>query len=222
MLILKSLLMNRMQTQKGFSLPEVIVAIALIVIVIVTATNLLITSMRANRENVNKIIAYNLAQEALEGFRNIRDGYWIHNQFWRGSDDKNLFGESFIEDGSYIVKKQHNLKTTNDCFVLGEDSNTAFEVRSAVPWKLEPFSMELSKIYIKDGDFIEYVHESTDKYSGFDRWIEVKTIPYDLAKNENEENLKISVTAVVKYKDRSRERELRIPTVLTDWKAGPL
>jgi len=206
---------NTNKTNKGFSLPEVIIAITVIVVIIITATNLLVTSMRANQSNVNKIIAYNLAQEALEGFRNIRDGLWMHNQYWRGSN-KNLFGASFEKDGSYVIKKKQNLLTTDSC------SNEPAAVQSAAPWELVNFSEDRSQLYLIEGEVKKYVHEVTDKKSKFSRWVEVQNIPYDLASDENKDKLKIAVTAVVQWTDGSQTKEIRIPTVLTDWKAGPL
>ena len=70
--------------QKAFSIPEVIVALAIVVLVIVSATDLLVSSNRANNLSIKNVIAFNLAQEALEGFRNIRDGHWIQNENWKG------------------------------------------------------------------------------------------------------------------------------------------
>ncbi|MFC1810214.1 hypothetical protein ACFLZH_01830 [Patescibacteria group bacterium] len=214
--------MNKIKTKKAFSLPEVIISISVIVLVIITATNLLVTSMRANTSNVNKIIAFNLAQEAIEGFRNVRDGYWMHNQYWRGSE-KNLFGTDFIKDGKYIIKKQHNLKTLNDCSVLGLNaSNTVGSVSQASPWQVEKYNDQNSILYLKEGDVTQYTHEHTQNESKYKRWIEVSTILYDLVTEENEEKLKISLTAVVEWTDKGKTRELRVPTILTDWKAGPL
>lgn len=208
---------NINKKQKGFTLPEVIVSIAIIVIVIVTTTNLLVSSIRANNSNINKIIAYNLAQEAIEGFRNIRDGLWMHNQYWRGSD-KNLFGVSFENDGNYIITKGDSLQTTDTC------SNEPSEVRNAAPWKLLNYTEDASRLYLTETTqgIVKYIHAQTDTPSTYRRWLEVKTIPYDLTSEENQDKLKLSVTAVVEWEEGSAIKEFRLPAVLTDWKAGPL
>ena len=54
MFILKLLQIMKIKTNKkrGFSIPEVIVAISIVTLIIMTATNLLVSSMRANRNNV--------------------------------------------------------------------------------------------------------------------------------------------------------------------------
>jgi prepilin-type N-terminal cleavage/methylation domain-containing protein len=213
--------MQNKKVKKGFSLPEVIIAVSIIVLVIVTATNLLVSSIRANTINTNKIIAYNLAQEAIEGVRNIRDNHWMHNQYWRGSA-KNLFGVSFEVDGKYIIKKNHNLRTVEECKVLGGQTNSVQFVQNAAPWQLIQYTENLSQLYFAEDEIKEYSHEPTGDKSKFRRYVEIETIPYDLATEDNEDKLKISVTAVVEYLDKGEYEEFRLPTVLTDWKSGPL
>lgn len=212
---------NKKQTKKGFSIPEVIVAISMVVLIILTATNLLVSSMRANSNNVNRIIAYNLAQEALEGVRNIRDGNWLQNQYWRGSEDYSFFGEPFIEDGSYVIQKKHNLFTKAQCS-MDRDLNDVGIVTSASPWEVFPYSDDKSKLYIKESDYTEYTHELGQDFSGFKRWVEIKTIPYEGGLEEDRELLKISVTAVVEWEERSVTKSIRIPMILTDWKSGTI
>lgn len=214
-------LMNKNNLKKGFTLPEVLISIAIIILVIVTATNLLVSSIRANTLNTNKIIAFNLAQEAIEGVRNIRDSHWMHNQYWRGSEN-NLFGVSFEEDKKYIIKKNHNLKSVEECKVLGEQTNSKESVRNAAPWILIPYSDIDADLYLKEGDFTEYAHDITGEKSKYRRWVEIETIPYDLAIEENEGKLKMKVTAVVQWLDRGRYSEFKLPVILTDWKSGPL
>ncbi len=206
---------NINKKQKGFTLPEVIVSIAIIVIVIVTTTNLLVSSIRANNSNINRIIAFNLAQEAIEGLRNIRDGNWMHNQYWRGSE-KELFGVAFVNDGDYIIRKGDNLRSADSC------SNRAAEVKSAAPWELINYTREASTLYLSEDESVKYIHEPTNQRSKFRRWIEVQTVPYDLVNDESKNKLKISVTAVVEWNEGADTKEFRLPTILTDWKAGPL
>lgn len=212
---------NKKLLKKGFTLPEVLISIVIIILVIVTATNLLVSSIRANTLNTNKIVAFNLAQEAIEGMRNIRDSHWMHNQYWRGSD-KNLFGISFAEDGKYIIKKSHNLKTAEECKVLGEQTNSEGSVQNAAPFVLIPYTDSDADLYLKEDGFTEYAHDLSGNKSKYRRWIEIETLPYDLATEDDEDKLKMNVTAVVEWLDRGRYSEFRLPVILTDWKAGPL
>lgn len=220
--------MKKINIKKGFTLPEVLVAITMIVLIIVTATNLLVSSTRANRSNINQIVAFNLAQEALEGIRNVRDGYWLHNRYWRGDENvaNGIFGESFEVDGIYIIDKKHEYFTAQQCTQSGSNMNQISTVASYSPWNIEKITSAEdmnAKLYIDDmGDVSRYTHNRTDKESLYRRWLEIKTIPYELPSGESRDDVKISVTAVVEWNELSRVKQVRVPTILTDWKAGPL
>jgi len=210
-------------TKSGFSIPEVIVAMSIIVLIILTATNLLVSSMRANRNNVNRIIAYNLAQEALEGIRNVRDGNWLQNQYWKGNKTYNFFGKPFEEDGKYIIERKHNLFTEGQCKQQSDYTNKKETVQAASPWKLMSYTDDASKLYYSGGaDYTEYVHQKGAHYSGFKRWLEIKTIPYVKSDLENENKLKIAVTAVVEWEEHSLTKSIKVSTILTDWRFGTI
>jgi len=212
---------NTHNKKRGFSIPEVIVAMSLVVLIILTATNLLVSSMRANRNNVNRIIAYNLAQEAVEGFRNVRDSNWLQNQNWRGSDEYNFFGETFFEDGKYTIEKKHSLFTGDRCTQSLDVVNSEGIVRSAAPWEIAVYNDEASKLYYGGGsDYTAYTHQIGTSFSGFKRWVEIKTIPYDETVSEDMNSLKIGITAVVEWDERGVTKSVRIPTILTNWKSG--
>lgn len=203
--------------KEGFSIPEVIIAITIVVLIIVTATNLLVSSTRANRRNINQIIAYNLAQEALEGVRNIRDSHWLHNLHWRG--EEGLFGDNFDSDGYYIIEKQSVDFEKAGCSGNVSHLNDLRTVSNSAPWNLSKISdpENGALLFEQDvsGGIVEYSHNRghDSKESIFRRWIEIETITDDL---------KIRVTAFVSWFELSRERTLEVSTILTDWKAGPL
>ncbi len=210
-------------TKRGFSIPEVIVAISILTLVILTATNLLVSSMRANRNNVDRIIAYNLAQEALEGVRNIRDGNWLQNQYWRGDSTYNFFGTPFNKDGKYIIKRKHNLFTEDQCKQGINSINGKDIVKSASPWDIVAYNDEASKLYYKNtNNRVEYVHEPGLNDSGFRRWVEITTIHYDGSDADNKNKLKILVTATVEWMENSHPKSMNISTILTDWKSGTI
>jgi type II secretory pathway pseudopilin PulG len=218
--------MKNFNIKKGFSIPEVIIAITIVILIIVTATNLLVSSTRANRSNINQIIAYNLAQEAVEGVRNIRDSYWLHNLYWRG--EEKLLGDHFDSDeGYYIIEKQHNYFNPDSCSNTSDFLNSITTVKNAAPWILteinRPDDSRTALYETSLGDVINYTHESSEgEESIFKRWVEIQTIPFESSAGEVRGDLKIAVTAVVAWREQSRTKTLRLPTVLTDWKAGPL
>ncbi|MBU1445651.1 type II secretion system GspH family protein [Patescibacteria group bacterium] len=219
--------MKKIRNKKnGFSIPEVIVAISIVTLVIVTATNLLVSSMRSNNHNVKQIIAYNLAQEAIEGLRNVRDGNWLHNQYFRGSD-KALFGHDFSsETGYYIIDRKNSSFNPNGCTAFGKEINDASNVAAHAPWEITKMSSiddDLAKMtVVQFGDINKYTHARIGEDSGFKRFLEIQTIPYELATGGTRDDLKIAVVAVVEWEENGQKKSVTVPTILTDWKAGPL
>lgn len=92
--------------QKGQGLLEMLVAIFILVVALTATIVLIITSIKAGRESINKLIATSLAREGIEVVRNIRDSNWIDPS---GPDwDSGLFGVDDntaipIIDGSYDI-----------------------------------------------------------------------------------------------------------------------
>ncbi|MCK5475653.1 MAG: prepilin-type N-terminal cleavage/methylation domain-containing protein [Candidatus Pacebacteria bacterium] len=72
---------KRQLESDGFSLIEVIIAIGIITVGIVSIVNLLSFNLKNEIKNKNKVIAIYLAQEGIEVVRQIRD-----NNFFIGSD----------------------------------------------------------------------------------------------------------------------------------------
>lgn len=84
-----SFLNNKMKTQNnkslgmhGFTLIEVMVAVAVLSIGFVGAANLISYNISNSAKAINKTIATNLAQEGLELVRNIRDTNWLSGIGW--------------------------------------------------------------------------------------------------------------------------------------------
>jgi prepilin-type N-terminal cleavage/methylation domain-containing protein len=72
--------MTKFKFQKsGFTLIEVIISIAIVVIALISALSLITFSTTSIRINKSKIIAAGLVQEGLEIVKNIRDNNWLHN-----------------------------------------------------------------------------------------------------------------------------------------------
>ena len=70
----KSSLINQ---EKGFSLYEVLFAIALITTTVYAAVVLIGSSIQQNSREKDRLIALHLAQEGIELVRNIRDTAWV-------------------------------------------------------------------------------------------------------------------------------------------------
>ncbi|MBI1755189.1 type II secretion system protein, partial [Candidatus Azambacteria bacterium] len=68
--------------EKGFTLLESLVAIAVFTVGVSAAIVLIISSLNVGTRTQHKIIAANLAQEGIEATRNIRDRNWLSGKPW--------------------------------------------------------------------------------------------------------------------------------------------
>jgi|SRR3989344_3406218 len=73
--------------QRGFTLLESMVAIAIFSIGISTAVFVITQSISVGTRTKNKIIAANLTQEGIEVVRNIRDRNWLAGRPWTDGID---------------------------------------------------------------------------------------------------------------------------------------
>ena len=95
----------------AFTLPEVIVAFSVLVLVIVSASNVLAVVMRTNADNVNSLVAYGLAQEGVENMRFIRDSNFVLGLDFDGTAkaspvsvwDEKLFDKSGGSSSNFIL-----------------------------------------------------------------------------------------------------------------------
>ncbi len=84
-------------TPKGAILVEVLISFLIFVVGITGSLALLMQSARVNTLNINRLTALNIAEDALEGVKNIRDTNWlIHSsnlrECWNFSPDTNEDG----------------------------------------------------------------------------------------------------------------------------------
>jgi len=83
---------------KGFSLLETLVAIAVITVGLVGVIGLIAYTISISRVSPNKVIAANLAQEGIEAVRNIRDSNWLDpaNPDWDDEMDGTPAGKKYV------------------------------------------------------------------------------------------------------------------------------
>lgn len=166
--------MTSRTVKKGFSLPEVMVAMVVIVMVVYAATTLLVSSMRSNVSNVNTMIAYGLAQEGLEAVRNIRDSDWLlganfNGTIGSGKTPTYIWGmplPSLINDVGYY---------TVDMNEVAGVSGMRFSVSqlpTVAPWRLTKLSKDevekgvATKLYKKEIPVpkeVRYTHVSSTR-----------------------------------------------------------
>lgn len=205
------------KTNKGFSLIEVIIAFTVITITAVSAALLLSSTIRSNEENTLRLQAYMLAQEGLEGIRNVRDSNWAQNFDFK-TNDTSLWG------GQTNIYPKAESKDLIIEYIEGSTSKG-----NGATWRLTPaLSEESTRLYLQDSNGIKTYTHSSGEETPFKRKITItKTFP-DIEKikvndeTQNiDENLMI-ISSKVSYFSRGKEQEITLNTILTDWKTGPL
>ncbi|MCC6643542.1 prepilin-type N-terminal cleavage/methylation domain-containing protein [Candidatus Peregrinibacteria bacterium] len=189
----------RLKTNKksrGFTLPEVIVSVAVLVMVITAATDILSNVIRSNSDNLNSLLADGYAQEGLEAIRYIRDtDYWLGLDFdgAKGSGPDLVWGEKLFEGESTKAFKINQKEVA-----LG--SCTKVNLSECLPIGLEVMGVD----------------EYQDMGKGFSRAIVIKAIKSE-ATLANVDVLR--VTSMVTWNGINNvPRKVVLTTELTDWK----
>ncbi len=202
--------------KKGFSLTEVLVAVLVLTMAVVSASNFLVSMMRSNAMNTSVLQAYYYSVEGLEAFRNIRDTYFMNYLDFCGSGDKGgnegIFLEGgFCNDGSYVVAIDGN--GVNLGSVKNGDGNVG-SGDEQVGLISEP-GISLPG-FNEDGEGAENVSGKK-----FYRVCEVESINNtnnnDGSDYESGTDVK-QITCTTTYEDGSKTGEISLKTILTDWK----
>ncbi len=223
-----------LKNKPAFTLVEIIVAFTVLVLVILASTNLLVAIIRNNTENENTVVAYGLAQEGLEALRNVRDSNWLLGADFQGSvGGKCLWAGGVCLPGSLGTKKSFALKM-QEIEDLGVGPVGSDAIPNYAPWELKDVTPVLpgdspavqdTQLYLvasSGGDAEWYqpcFSPCTADPSIFSRWIEVEPLAHG---TETTKVQKYRVSAVVRWKEIGRDKEVRLTTELTNWKGGPL
>ncbi len=225
--------------KKAFSLPEVIVAISVLVLSIVSSTQLLVSIIRSNNGNVNTLIAFELAQEGLEGMRNIRDSNWLLAADFNGAiSNEKVWGEllpSVPGTSAFYALDYHHFG--NDVQLLNNIQSA--EIAQYAPWKLalllssngDTPDIESARLFkhkdqlVQGSEQIRYLHEHSadDEKSIFSRYLKVEALGYEGNTHANDHKVyRYRVSSVVGWNENGHNREVRLTTELSNWKGGPL
>lgn len=137
-------LFNKISGKRGFTLTEVLIGISILTVAIVSATNLLVTIVQSNKNNVKTLQAYYYAQEGIEAFRNIRDTNWLHNQDWLdGEVNKKIWGNGF--DGKNEKGNMYEIESNSGVFgnpPINIDKVGDSGMKAYAPWSVNSLSNE--------------------------------------------------------------------------------
>ncbi len=227
--------MLKKQQRGGFTLIEIMISMSVIVLVVVSATNLMVSIIRSNASNISTMIAYGLAQEGIEAVRNIRDSNWLLGASFQGVVGKSSskpWGDSLPSEAGqseYFTVDLNNMDNMNSA----TGSVGSAQLVYYAPWKItviqdeDPSKADETRMYKEeyiDAGEIRYTHVSGSgaEPTPFHRYLEIIPARYSADANTTDPIKKYRVVSVVAWQEFGRERQVRIDTEITDWKKGQL
>ncbi len=224
----------KLQSRKsGFTLVEILIAVAILAVTLTAMANLVIVTMRANASNMNTLQGYYLAQQGLEAMRNVRDSNWLQNYGWNlGSE---LWESDFACDAAdldlyLIVDEDQDITIGELSFEVAPVVAAYVGIPAAVspiavvdagsdydaPWDIsviteESIEIGSAQLYVstETAGYEVFAHDNSGDESMFSRYIKVSYEDCDMDKAQ--------VTSVVFWNERGVDREISLSTYLTDW-----
>jgi len=197
-------LFTKISGKRGFTLTEVLIGISILTVAIVSATNLLVTIVQSNKNNVKTLQAFYYAQEGIEAFRNIRDTNWLHNQDWlKGIESQSIWvaGFSASEKGNMYEISSADVFNTP---VFGDENISAQEMKVYAPWQVNLLNSE---------------EVAVENENGFRRVIYL--YPYGCGNSADCSDY-VRVVSRVFWTDTGSEKEVKLDEIFTNWKGGAL
>ncbi|MDP2643077.1 MAG: type II secretion system protein [Candidatus Peregrinibacteria bacterium] len=204
-------LFKKISGKRGFTLTEVLVGISILTVAIVSATNLLVTIVQSNKNNVKTLQAYYYAQEGIEAFRNIRDTNWLHNQNWlNGTINDKIWGSGFgvpNDPEKDATGNMYEIKSKNVFSRNGDGKEGINQMNGYAPWEVSLLTNASRAISNEDGlKRVIYVY------------------PYECEKGKSGANCSdyARVVSRVFWTDGGSEKEVKLNEIFTNWKGGAL
>ena len=117
-----------MSQLKGFTIIEVLIAVAVITIGVLGILGVIYQTTSYIALSSSRLVAIYLAQEGMEIVRNIRDTNWLNNRSW--DEGLNIMGEwEAVYDESALTTFQEgrNLKTNGGFYNYNSGQDTKFK-----------------------------------------------------------------------------------------------
>lgn len=155
--------------KKGFTLIEVIIAISIIVVGIISCISLISSSISGVTIGKSKIIAAGLAQEGVEIVRNIRDNNWTNYKrtidTWRDG----------LGEGNWLVQYNGQSLISYSITKLKKDSNGFYQYANGVNTE---FYRKINISYIGNNQ-IKVLSEITWQEKGKNQSIQIENRLYN-------------------------------------------
>lgn len=213
-------MLNIKSCQKGQGLIEVMAAIAIITTALSAIISLIVISLAANRESCCRIIAVNLAREAIEVARNKRDSNWL-------DIEAGTVGVNW-DNGLYAPGKDYSAIIE---FNQTEDENDYgdwdFQFQ---PDDINDNTNDRCRMYLKDGIYKQSENSIDGILTKYRRLIRLnpicelpdgsESILTDNEKCDDVGGVKIGIQAIaqVNWTESGREHSLSLEDRLYNWK----
>ncbi len=138
--------MNQKLLNKGFTIIESLVAIAILVTAVIGATSAVQSGISSYIFSKDQITAFYLAQESLEQLRNLRDENHLTSNNWlygiaQSSSDPCYFGSACIVD-TVLTSQPTRCSAIGSCPVVRQDPTYGFYGYNA-GWTATKFTREI-------------------------------------------------------------------------------
>jgi prepilin-type N-terminal cleavage/methylation domain-containing protein len=210
--------------KQGFSLIEVLISFTILSISLIAITQLITTTIQANRQNTSRLQAYYLAEQGIELSRHVRDSNWLQNIGFDSAGHQNTLWQSNNGTTANITPQTKNLIIDIQNSTLGttqknvtlaqsQNANNNLYLNTDPQTNIKYFSHQRNSSSIPT-EFRRTIH-ITNNFSDFQKLEKHLDLnDYDLSKNL------ILIESTVEY-GNNYEKEIKLQTILTDWKEGP-
>ena len=177
-----------LKQNKGETIAETIIALAILTIGITLATTMMANSLRNMHSSKNRIIAVNIAREGVEAVRNIRDTNWLKFSGHRRDCWNHLPGEDVDEncDGTNLIEPRTKLNADNPtvfdtvipdntkAYIIYLDENNRWRLKNWISIVTGEITFDNADVYLVDID----ESNNTDDFEDLDT-TEVNDITHD-------------------------------------------
>ncbi len=167
--------MKKLSTKKAYSIIEIIIAIFIFSLGIVSVYSVIISTLKLNDYNKNYIIASALASEQIELVRNIRDTNYKQIKKYNlinpnSSDFTNIF------ELEHKYKIENSYSTISSFPVKVEDITDGFE-----EWdnKINSISMQSYRLCLDSENRYTYDCSGTNKKTNFYKYISIEKLDWE-------------------------------------------
>lgn len=198
--------MRYLNNKSGFTLTETLVAVLVLTMAIVTATNFIVSMIKSNVMNSNTLQAYYYTQEGIEAFRNMRDTNFMNNVDFCGKD-VDFFGAG--SNGFCDNENFYSVEVKLDPAGEVKEEN-AFS--SASPWKLSTDPDQKVQFYDPvSGKSVDTIFTRTCKAGSYAD--AEKVLDKDFSGGKV-----VEVVCTTTWDESGNSRKMTLSTILTDWK----